>query len=279
MNLWKLLLLMNLPRAPGEASGGGNDPVVDPAVDPAADPAVDPAADPAVADPAADPAVADPAPHGNKGKTPWWMNRINEETNAKRKLADENATLKKMLEAKEPVVDPAAPAPRAAPAARSDEDINQLVEQRASQKRLYDDTSDIRDMGLKEFPDFGNTVQVLQALGATTDEFMADIVAVDKANAHKILDKLAKDPEKTASLVSMDPRRRTAELTRLSMAEGAKPAAAAAPAVPAVAISKAPKPAASIAAAAGAAETDGLGDEVDDATFSKNWDKKFLKRA
>lgn len=279
----EMMKIYNLPRAP-EGDPAGGEPVVDPAAEPAAvvDPVIDPAAEPAIGDPAADPAPV----HGNKGKTPWYMDRIHKETNAKnaereaRLAAERRATDAEALAQRlaNPDGDPARPAVRQ-PAQQSEQDIEQLVEQRANLKRLDEDANDILSAGNTEFADFTNSRQILYALGATSNEFIADLIAVDKTNAHKILDKLAKDPEKTATLVSMDPRRRTAELTRLSMAEGAKPAAAAAPAAPAIPISKAPKPAAPLAPAAGAPETEGLGDDVDDATFSKNWDKKFLKRA
>jgi hypothetical protein len=74
-----------------------------------------------------------------------------------------------------------------------------------------------------------------------------DVIAADPVNAHKIIFTLAKDPERAAELANMDMRQRTAELTRMSMAEQAKtpPAAKAAepaPAAPKTPVSKAPAP-------------------------------------
>ncbi len=247
-------------------------PPADPA-NPPADPPADPAAPPA--DPPADPA-ADPAkPHGNTGKVPWYMQRIHEETN--KRVAAETA-LREAITKPAPN-QPAEPAAPARPAAQGPE-FNQAVQEEAARQRVFADGADIRAAGLAEFPDFAQTVDILGAIGLASNDFVADVAAVDKANAHRILQKLAKDPEKAASLAAMDTRRRTAELTRMSIAEQPKNAAAA-PAAPAAARpSNAPKPAPALAPGAGAPESDGLGDDVPDEVWSKNFDKlQPLRRA
>ncbi len=112
------------------------------------------------------------------------------------------------------------PAPRA-PAGQQ-EDFQTAVSKEAMRLRLFEDTMAVKNAGLAKFSDFNDTLGVLNAIGVTNDDFVMDVLAVDKANAHAILDRLAKDPEKAASLVGMDSRRRTAELTRMSMTAAAE---------------------------------------------------------
>ena len=141
----------------------------------------------------------------------------------------------------------------------------------------------VRNAGENEFKDFGETLGILNAIGATNDDFVSDLLAVDKAGAHKILDKLAKDPEKAASLVGMDSRRRIAELTRMADAPKTevKPAAEVVPKPAAISRAPAPKPALSpLAAGPEVDPTTPEGNEkMSDAQFEKWYKDKYQRRA
>lgn len=279
MNFFRVnrLPLYQAPDAPGATidppAGGVVDP---PAADPAAAAVVDP---PALDDPQPDPAPA--GEHGNKGKSPWYMKRLADETEARRqaeqRAVDAEALAARLQASGNP---PAADAPRApAPAAG---DFNTAVQREAQRLRLADDSTAVRDAGFKEFGgDFGNSLSILTAIGATSDDIVLDVLAVDKANAHKIFENLAKDPEKAASLVGMDPRRRIAELTRMS--DALAPKAAAAPAakpgaVPPKGISKAPAPPPPVDPSA-SKTIDGYSDEATDDQFTAQFNERMKARA
>lgn len=275
MDLLKKYLLENVHRSPDDPVAPVADPVVDPAVVaaiPAADP--EPPVDP---DPQGDPPPA--ADHGNKGKKPWFLDRISEEASARR-AAEERATnaetLLQRLQNGKP--DPAAPVvPTVAP-----QDFQTAVRSEAARIKLSEDSTAIRDNGLKEFGSaFTDSLNILSAVGATADDVVLDLIAVDKANAHKILATLAKDPEKAAALAGMDPRRRTAELTRMSMsalAPAADPAVPPKPAVPAKQVSRAPAPPPPVDPNASKV-TDWRSDEASDDEFDRGFKETMAKRS
>jgi hypothetical protein len=228
--------------------------------------------------PEPEPAPEPEKPHGNKGKTPWYMERINEETNQKRLLQQqldqerrEKAEAKALLERLQG-------GDKEQPRARSEEpDIDALVDARAEQKLFNQDCNVVAERGQLEIPDFNEKLATLRSIGVVNDDFLKDIFAVDKGAAHKILDRLAQEPERANLMVRMDSRRRIAELTRMNlMTETTKPAPVAAK----PAVSKVPPPKPVIDAL-----SDDLGDmnlandKLDDQTFSKLWNKKYLKRA
>lgn len=170
--------------------------------------------------------------------------------------------------------DPAAPAAAAQPPT----DFNTAVQAEAARQRLYDDILIVKAAGLKDFPDFNQSLGILTALGATNDDFVSDVLAVDKSSAHVILDKLAKDPEKAASLVTMDSRRRIAELTRMAVVSNpAAPAPAAAPSVapapPAAPVSRAPAPAPRVVPVAQVVDLDPTTPEGNDKMSDPQWEK------
>lgn len=185
---------------------------------------------------------------------------------ANQRTADLQAIIERMQAGEKPETRPA-PAP-AAP-----QDFNAAVKAEAAKQKLYDDTMAVRTAGESEFTDFGDSLQVLNAIGATNDDFVADLLAVDKAGAHKLLDKLAKDPEKAASLVGMDSRRRIAELTRMADAPKTevKPIAEA----PKPAISKAPAPKPAISPLAAAADVDPTTPEGNEKLSDVQWEKWY----
>src|SRR5258707_7743306 len=163
---------------------------------------------------------------------------------AKRDLEAENARIRReaadaralaeRLQRGNGQTDPAtAPAPTPAP---SQDQYQADVNRAAEMQRVMEDTVAIRNAGMIKFPDFQQTLNTLTALGVTSNlDIVMDILAVDRANAHVMLDSLAKDPEKAASIAQMTPRSRIAELTRMTTVTTAAPApkAVAQPAAPA----------------------------------------------
>lgn len=279
-----LIPLFQAPDAPAPAAQVdappvivADAPVVEAAVPEAQDPPVDP------------PAPAAPAEHGNKGKQPWFLQRISEETSkrvqtetelaAERRRADEATALLARLQA-----DPAAPA--VPPAGRhpvaldpSSPEFRQAVQQEAARDRFFEDTTAVKNAGLQKFgAAFENTLNILTAVGVTTDDVVADILAVDKANAHILIDKLGQDPEKASALARMNSRTRIAELTRMSMGTPAavetKPAA---PAVPAKQVSRAPAPPPPVEPSASKV-VDWRTDDASDADFDAGFKEMMVKR-
>lgn len=226
----------------------------------------------------------EPAPvvHGNKGKTPWYMERINEETN--KRIAAEEREQAKEREAAEArsLLERMQGGDKETPRARREEpeNIDALVDAKAA-KLLFDrDRRAVIEAGQKEFGTeaFNDIAAILGAAGAATEDFIQDVIAVDKDGAHKILDVLAKDPERARALSNMDLRRRTAELTRISdkMTEAPKPA----PVPVRSGVSKVPAPKPVIEAISdNVGEMDLTNDKLDDQTWSKMWDKKYRKKA
>lgn len=289
------LYLSTAARSPDDPAAA--DLALDPVIV-AADPPVAAAeVDPPAADAAADPAVGAgsdppaPAPHGNAGKSPWYMRELAQRTaktneeRAGREAAEQRAAdLQAIIDRMQ--ADPAAAKPAAA-AAAPPADFNSAVDAAAAKRVFYADTEVVKAAGLSAFNDFGESLQILNAIGVTNDDFVEDILAVDKVGAHKILDKLAKDPEKAASLVGMDSRRRIAELTRMADIVApkteVKTAAVAEPAPKPAAISKAPAPKPQISPLAAAPEVDPTTSEGNEKMSDAEWERwyksKYMKRA
>ncbi|HLH92077.1 MAG TPA: hypothetical protein VKX28_26895 [Xanthobacteraceae bacterium] len=265
------------------------EPPVEPAVTPPAPVAADPPAP--APEPPAPPAAVDPAApreHGNKGRQPWYLTRISEAEHAKRQANEAREAEKRRADAAEEMLarlqrgeQPTGtqpPAPQRQPG-QSQEEFQREVKAEAQRQRIFEDTVAVRDAGLEKFPDFNETLNVLTAIGLTRDDVVADLIAVDKANAHAILDKLAKDQDKAAAIAAMSPARRIAEFTRMSMAETEKPAPQPAPAPKPAAPSKAPPPPPKLAPVAERPEGEDFSDDRSDEEWSAAWDRKFLKRA
>ena len=157
-------------------------------------------------------------------QTPWYMARIAEEAAAKereataRRAAEQRAAdfeqmIKRMQAGEKPA--PVAPA-------RGEQDQERFqaaVRQEAQHIRLKEDSTAVLNAGMAQFPDFSDTLSILNSLRVTNDDFVMDLLAVDKTNAHVLLDKLAKNPERAAAFAKMDSRARTAELTRMAMVD------------------------------------------------------------
>jgi len=259
----------------------------------AVDPAAAPAADPAAVDPPQPDQTPEPTPetvqHGNKGKKPWFLDRISEETAAKNAERERAIAAERRAQSAEALLqrlqanpDGNTPSPVQTPAtpAIDEAQIEQLVDKRAEARLFAQDTVNVKNAGLAKFgAGFETTLGILTDLGVTKDDIVSDILAVDKANAHILLDTLAADPEKASTLVRMSPKARIAELTRMSMTTTA-PAAKTTPAPAAPApktVSRAPAPPPPVEPSASKV-TDWRTSESD-ADFSKGWEENMAKRA
>lgn len=289
MNL-RHYLLSNVCRSPDDPVAAEPDVVEVVAVEPEnaltgeAAPEPEPA-EPVAEEPAPAPARAAEGEHGNKGKTPWYMGRINEETNAKNAAAaraaaaeterDNYRAMLERLQAGEKSGDVPAPKPAAS-------EIDTLVLQRAEQLVFEDTKNGLVRKGQSDFGQaaFDDACRVVVACGLAPDDLVRDLLAVDGANASKLIMDLASDGERAARLASMNPRQRISELTRMSMATAA-PAADTKPA-PKPAPSRAPTPKPAIAPHAAAPEVDPTtpegNEKMSDAQFEAWWKAKYIRK-
>lgn len=220
------------------------------------------------------PAEQPPKEHGNKGKTPWYMDRINEETNKRQELAEQLAQERREKLEAQAIAERLQGGDKIAPTkVDAPQDIEALIEARAEQKLFNNDCNLVAQRGQSEIPGFNDKLGLLRSIGVVNDDFLKDIFAVDKDAAHTILETLSQDPEKASLMVKMDSRRRISELTRMTMAPVEKPAAVAAPKPAAVSKVPAPKPV--VDASNGMA--DKAEDEMTDAEWSA-WRKKELTK-
>jgi hypothetical protein len=250
--------------------------------DPVIEPVVEPVVDPVVVEPVVDvlePAVEVEAAPEPKAPLPKWMlDRIAEaqrnEATARQatEAASRRATEAEALAARLQKGDQA-PTPQPQPPDTA------LVNQ-AAQKILMDQARQqiIKD-GYAAFtgPKFDEMANILGAVGCVNDEFIADVLAVDRPNAHKTLAALAAEPETAARLASLDSRSRIAELTRITMAKAAvvePPAPKPAPKV----VSKAPAPAPVVEPSASKV-IDWRQDESSEDDFTKGFEEMMKKRS
>lgn len=265
--------------------------VADPAV--AVDPNAPPAAPAAGTDPGAD-------RHGNAGKTPWFMERISQES-AKRQQAETRAEAaeRRAAEAEAlaarlqtpgttaaPAAPPATPA-TARPATTEPRATQDQIDEAAARQVFARQVNDLNSAGLGTYgSQWNDHINVVAAVAPNQQQFfqfvgeVIDVVGRDKA--HEILNELGTNPEKAAALTSKTSTQRIAELTRMIMGDGkpaAAPAASAAtPAAPVkTAVSKAPAPAPTLTPAA-SRETDWRSDDASDADFSRGWEENMKSR-
>lgn len=290
MNISRHLYLSTALRSPDDPAAPEPEVVIAAEVQPEAEVVAEVQPEPAAA--AIEP---EPAPvHGNRGQTPWFMREIpklreeKQEERTGRLAAEQRAkdleAIIERMQANPTAVPPPGPAVRQP--AKQPDDFSAAVKAQAAHDRFIEDTLGVRQAGITKFPDFLESLRILEAVGVTSsDDFVADVLAVDKGTAHEIFDKLAKDPEKAASLVGMDSRRRIAELTRMADAPKPEPKPAVAeapkPAAPAISRAPAPKPAVSPLAAAPDVDptTPDGNDKMDDKAWEAWYKAKYMKRA
>lgn len=120
------------------------------------------------------------------------------------------------------------------PASQQPQDIDALVEQRATQKAQQEQIQargkSVATVGETEYADWGTAVQTLDALGINDSQVSALLGMED---AHKVIYTLGKNPEEAVRILSLPPVQQGRELERLAL-KAAQPAAKA--------VSKAPAP-------------------------------------
>jgi hypothetical protein len=212
----------------------------------------------------------------DKRKNPWFLKRISETTERARIAEEKAANLEAMLERVQKNPDQTqAPVPTA-----GTPEWQTAVQREAARLRLQDDSTAIRDAGFKDYgQSFGQSLAILNAAGAVSDDIVLDLIAVDKANAHKILATLADDPDRAAALSSMDSRRRVAELTRISdrMATPTTTATPTLKAAPAKTVSKAPAPPPPIEPSATKIKN-WRADDASEEEFQRGWEARMKER-
>lgn len=189
------------------------------------------------------------------------------ETQEARALA-ERLTAQQKPEDKEP--------PRYIPPVPTDE---AEIERKAEYLVFKREVGQVQQRGMEKYgSSFNDTIRALAAVGADNDAFVSQVLAVDSSKAHELLNSLAQDLEKTATLVSMDPNRRIVELTRMATATPkVETKVAEEPKVPPKVVSKAPPPA-PIVEPTTHKEIDWRSDEASDEEFDKGYWENMKKR-
>lgn len=289
MHLFRVLRLP-LYQAPDAPPAADPAPAVDPATiapaagDPPA-PIAEAPVDPGAGDPPPAPLAepAEPKPHGNKGKKPWYLERISEESSEKARERDARLAAEERARNAEDLVKRlqrggADPAPTTEPRG-AEVDVEARAQQIADERLSRNTISGVVSAGVSAFDDWDSKTEMLAAVGAATPAFVLDVASVDPQNAHKILHQLADNPDKAARLAKMDSRARTIELVRMSMALSGetKTEPAAAP-PPAKTVSRAPPPPPPVDP--GTKKTvPWWDDSVSDADFARGWDENARNRA
>jgi hypothetical protein len=268
-------------------------PPVDPAVAAAAAAAALPVDPPAATEPPAGEtppaaAVTDPQappeaverPHGNKGRKPWYLDRISEETQARQQAEERARNAEALLERSAQTRSPPDPAAPVTPRA-DDSAVETRARQIAQETLNGEKIRGVIQSGLAKFADWDDRAATLGAAGAATPDFVLDVVSVDPTNAHLILHQLADDPQKAARLAKMDTRTRTIELVKMSMAASPTAATETPPAkapVPPKTVSRAPPPPPPVEPSASQV-VDWRSDKASDAEFSRGWEENARKRS
>lgn len=229
--------------------------------------------------------VAAAAPKTNE--TPWYLRELAKERGKRQEESEARAAAVRRAEEAEALAqrlqaqrstDPNAAPSHSATRSNAPAVDQELIRQEAARQRLYEDTLELKNRGMAEFgADFNQTLNIINALGAASDEFVSDVLAVDKANAHALYKKLGEEPEKLTALAQMSSRQRIAELTRLSMTKGEAKSAESAVA-PLKQVSKAPPPPPAVTPSASKV-TDWRSDKSSDEDFSRGWLETQRKRA
>ncbi len=243
-----------------------------PPAPPASDPPAPPPAEPPIA--AADDAA--PKPHGNKGRKPWYLDRISEEADRARQAEARAEELRAQLA--RVATDPATPPPPAADNEAIEARARQIAQETLNQEKI----KTVVSAGISKFTDWDDRMATLGAAGAATPEFALDVHSVDPLHAHEILHALADDPQKASRLARMDTRTRTIELVKLSLAAQGKVAPVQPtekPVVPAPrTVSRAPAPPPSVEPSTTTIVDWRTDPNISDQEWSKKWDENAKQR-
>jgi hypothetical protein len=161
----------------------------------------------------------------------------------------------------------------------------QDIDRRAAELNFQRDASAVSEAGNRAYGQrWADSINILGSFNLNTADFISAVMDVaGRDKTHEIVNEIAQNPETAATLASMNPTRRIAELTRMAerMTTKAAPPATSVPVAPAAApaktVSKAPPPAPSVTANAGQV-VDWRSDKASDEDFSKGWNERYLRR-
>jgi hypothetical protein len=201
----------------------------------------------------------------------------------RRQLAEARGLLERFQRAPngaDPNASPA-PAPRPTEQGYSQQDIDR----RAAELNFQRDASAVSEAGNRAYGQrWADSINILGSFNLNTADFISAVMDVaGRDKTHEIVNEIAQNPETAATLASMTPTRRIAELTRMAerMTTKAATPATSVPVAPAAApaknVSKAPPPAPSVTANAGQV-VDWRSDKASDEDFSKGWNERYLRR-
>lgn len=164
----------------------------------------------------------EPAPK----KTAWYMHEIGKERERNQTLKAQNEALQeRLLSLQSSKQNETEPKEQNAKGGQSltDADIDRLVSERAQSynaAQTYVTTcNNIYDSGVKDFPDFAESVNILGAVGVlpaanqVPSPFMQ--MVTELPDAHKILQQLAQDPDKASQLLNMPIAKQALELAKM----------------------------------------------------------------
>lgn len=267
----------------------------------ATDPPVDPAlvaSDPPPADPPATPADSPSDPPAPPPRMIPADVLVREVTPLRAKIRESDAALdetrRQLAEARQLIErfqrngngsDPAThPAP---PQRHTEPTYTQAdIDRRALELNFQRDAAHVSEAGLRSYgAQWRDAINIMESFGLNSADFVQSIMDVTgREKAHEVVHAIAAEPERAASLSSMTPARRIAEITRMSermtakSSPAAKDAPAAAPTAPAKNVSSAPAPAPRVQPSAGHV-TDWRSDKASDEDFSRGWEERYGKRA
>ena len=262
--------LADIAEKPSEGDAVAGKPTVDPAVPVAASSDVEPVKPPRADKWAIDEITALRAKNREIAAEAANAAQLKAERDHWKALAEQVAA---------PTATPAAPPAKPVPQAGTDE-FQTAVKAEAARLSFLKECEDIAAVGSQSFKDWAETIGIINAIGASSDDFLQDVIAADRANAPALLHELANDPTMARRLVGMDARNRVGALAKMAvkLETAAKPAAATngAAVTPPKPLSRAPAPMAKLdAGATNTPDTDLYSDNTPDAAWSKAFDKKF----
>lgn len=217
----------------------------------------------------------------------WGWDRLHEESNKRQAESAARAAAEKRAKDAEELLarlqkqpDPNSPPPQRVPEP-SKADFEAAVRQEASKLTMAQARNEIIRNGYSEFgkAKFDEAANILAALNCVGDDFISDAVAVGGTSTHKLLAKLAAEPERAANLSMMDSRARIAELTRMSMAEPEPKAEVHQPFTGALSKAPPPKPKIDPTQASLSDPNDLMDENISDDEFWHRYQNKYMKKS
>lgn len=229
--------------------------------------------------------VIEPVAEPERAPPPKWaLERISEETRKRQEADARVAAAERRAQDAEALATRIQAGQQPPPEQQRQQQIEPdptAVDRAVSQRLMNDARQEIIRNGYATFggAKFDETANILGAVGCVSDDFISDVLAVDRANAHKMLADLAAKPEDAARIARLDSRSRIAELTRMTMASAvAVKEPEVAPKIAPKTVSKAPAPAPVVEPSASKI-VDWRSDEASDDDFTKGFEETMKKRA